>query len=67
MDADILCLIETHIKGDDYVNIDGYTDIREVHQVRACKSYRGIAILIKNELCNHYSVEVVDKSSPFGG
>ena len=62
---DIVVLCETHLKGEDCVNVDGYISFnhnRLMRNIRAKKNYGGVCILVKNSLCNYYVLEIVDKS-----
>ena len=64
LDCDIVCLCETHLKGDSELLIQGYktfTHNRSEQHIRAKKNYGGIAILCKQSVFDNYKVEVVDK------
>ena len=65
---DVLLLQETHLNGDNIINIDGYiSDVlffnnRTERHVNANKDYGGVAILFHNTVHNLYDISLVDKS-----
>ena len=63
--ADIICLSETHLTGEQQLHVDDYTWIgcnRPLVHVNAPKSSGGVGILFKNELFNSFSINAVDKT-----
>ena len=62
--ADIICLSETHLTGEQQLHVDDYTWIgwnRPLVHVNAPKGSGGFGILFKNELFNSFSINAVDK------
>ena len=64
-DLDILCVTETHLTGNNEIEIDGYKFIghnRGLLHKQAPKGSGGTGILIKEHLLQMFKVSVVDKS-----
>ena len=63
--CDVVTLVETHLSGDNYVNISGYKCFqhnRQLRHFRAKSSFGGLCILVKNCLFEDYTIDIVDKS-----
>ena len=65
IDADIYSICETHLSGQNIIEIDSYTWIgynrRDIHR-DAPKSSGGVGILIKQWVCDTYNISVIDKT-----
>ena len=64
LNADVVCVIETHLLKKDSLEVDGYKTYlhnRIEHHVRTKKGYGGTAFLVKTELFEHYNVDIIDK------
>lgn len=64
LNPDIICLSETHLKGNDTICLDNYHFFgysRENIHVRAPKASGGVAILIKDCIFHCYNVNIIDK------
>ena len=62
---DITVVVETHLTGEDKVDIDGYHGIshnRQFRHIRANRNFGGVGILVKNCVFQVYDVVTVDKS-----
>jgi len=61
---DIVCISETHLKGNDIIDLDGfksYMKNRQKTHRRAPKGSGGVAILVKNSVFVNFSVNVIDR------
>ena len=57
---DIICVVETHLKGDVTINIPNYTFFGLNRKLNIDKNYRGsggIGIFLRNSLQNNYQIE----------
>ena len=65
IDADITCVSETHLSGQNVLKIEGYMWLgynrQEIHR-NAPKASGGVGIFIKEKLLQNYNAEIVDKS-----
>ena len=65
LNLDILGVIETHLKNEDSLKIDGYTwfgnNRKQLHINARCGS-GGVGILIKNSLLMEYTCDVIDST-----
>ncbi len=62
---DILCVSETHLKGNDTILIDNYKCFphnRTVSHVNAPKMFGGVSTFVKQNLFNLFDVSVIDVS-----
>ena len=60
--CDVVTLVETHLSGDNYVNISGYKCFqhnRQLRHFRAKSSFGGLCILVKNCLFEDYTIDIV--------
>ena len=64
LNLDIICLIETHLKPNDNLHIDGFQSFVNNRQVsaRARRGSGGVAILVKDSIFKLYTINVIDKS-----
>ena len=65
MNFDIICITETHLPGDSNITMSNYTWFghnRTLTHSRARRASGGVGWLIKNDLLNDYSFNVIDKS-----
>ena len=66
IDADITCVSETHLSGQNVLKIEGYMWLgynrQEIHR-NAPKASGGVGIFIKDKLLQNYNAEIVDKNS----
>ena len=65
MNFDIICITETHLPGDSNITMSNYTWFghnRTLIHSRARRASGGVGWLIKNDLLNDYSFNVIDKS-----
>jgi len=63
--ADFICINETHLKANDYIEVAGYNWIgfnRPVQHMRLNRSFGGIGLLYKISIANEFHVEIKDKS-----
>ena len=63
--ADIICLDETHLTGEQQLHVDDFTWIgwnRLLVHVNAPKGSGGVEIFFKNELFNSFSINAVDNT-----
>ena len=65
IDSDIICLIETHLKNNNKLDVDGYVwfghNRPNIH-VNAIRGSGGVGVLIKSSLFTVFNVKVIDKS-----
>ena len=65
LNADIMCLSETHLIGEETIVVDKYTwygHNRPRKHVNIHKGSGGVGVFIKNELFEEFDVNIVDKS-----
>ncbi|VDI47596.1 Hypothetical predicted protein [Mytilus galloprovincialis] len=61
--CDVLALTETFLRGDERLNIPGYTFFghnRKILHRNATRGSAGVGLLVKNEICNFYDVDILD-------
>ena len=64
LNADVICLTETHLKNDKEIEVPGfmcYVNNRKVVNSRIRKGSGGVAILIRTSLLRYYGVKLIDK------
>ena len=62
---DIIAISETHLKGDDTIEVDGYTRIghnRKGTHINAWKGCGGVGVLVKTPLLQVFEMTVFDKT-----
>ena len=60
-----MCLTETHLTGDNVLNVTGYTwygHNRTLRHVNAVKGSGGVGILVKNKLFDTFNITYINKS-----
>ena len=65
INANIICINETFLTGQNTISIDGYTwyeHNRPTKHVNARRGSGGVGLFVRNELFNHFKVEIKDKS-----
>ena len=65
INADIICINGTFLTGQNTIFIDGYTwygHNRTTKHVNARRGSEGVGLFVRNELFNHFKVEIIDKS-----
>ena len=66
LNKDVICLSETHLSKKDTVNVDGYSWLgfnRSTKHVRSPFTHGGVGILIKNNMYDQYTINVINCSS----
>ena len=66
MNPDIACIIETRLKDDNKLYVQGYQWFghnRYCTHVKAKKGSGGIGVLVSNKLLNSYKVDIIDKNT----
>jgi exonuclease III len=64
-DADVISLCETHLSGNDEIDLDNYKCFVHNRQYRHCnlnRTFGGVQVLVKYHVLNCYDVTVTDKS-----
>ena len=65
MSCDIVCLNETHLSGNDIIDVSGYTWFgfnRQTRHVKATKTSGGVGILIKDSCFENFHVRIIDRN-----
>ena len=65
MDSDIICVNETHLQGDAFLDLENFTFYghnRHSTHIRAPKGSGGVGIFVKNDIISQLNVSVLDKS-----
>ena len=65
INADIICINETFLTGQNTIFIEGYTwygHNRSTKHVNARRGSGGVGLFVRNELFTHFKVEIIDKS-----
>ena len=60
---DIICLCETHLKGNDSISLEGYQwfgSNRKLVYSNARRGSGGVGIFIKDDIVDKYSISVLD-------
>lgn len=63
LNLDILCVAETHLTGNNVIDIEGFSwfgQNRENIHIRAKKGSGGVGIMVKKELLNDFNVEIAN-------
>ena len=66
INGNIICINKTILTGQNTIFIDGYTwygHNRPTKHVNARRGSGGVRLFVKNELFNHFKVEIIDKST----
>ena len=64
-DADIISLCETHMTGNDKIDLDNYKCFvhnRQYRHYNLNRTFGGVQVLVKNHVLNFYDVTITDKS-----
>ena len=65
MSCDIVCLNETHLSGNDIIDVSGYTCFgfnRQTRHVKATKTSGGVGILVKDSCFENFHVRIIDRN-----
>ena len=65
IDAQIICINETHLKNNQTINFDGYkfyAHNRQITHINAPKGSGGVGIFVRNSIYEEYEISIVDKS-----
>ena len=65
VDAQIICINETHLKNNQTIAFDGYkfySHNRQLTHINAPKGSGGVGILVHNNIYEEYEISVIDKS-----
>ena len=65
LDFDIICLAETHFRGNEQLEIDGYEwygqNRRNIHRIAKCGS-GGVGFLVNKDLWSEFNINILDDS-----
>ena len=65
MSCDIVCLNETHLSGNDIIDVSGYTWFgfnRQTRHVKATKTSGGVGILVEDSCFENFHVRIIDRN-----